>query len=400
MFSRQKLHLIQDLLMGSCAKGAVSCRIADRFRLRNVSTHNAPNAGHTYLNGTIKFVGKALPTPVALHRSGAPVRAFISPGAAFSPLQLAKEWEATGRPDLIIHERAALVMPYHAAVERGINGTKHLGSTMQGSGAAACDKLMRRPGVALARSLPEKLGEEIATTVPKEKWGEWDDLVQAFVDAATVVDGALFRDLTRHTIQDHGMLHEGSQGYGLSIDHGPAYPYVTSRNVDPGMVLSYMATPARHLGEVVGVVRANHFIRFGHCVEDGRQVGNSGPVWEDCQETSWAEVAEKSGMPKEEADALLGRELTTVTGRLRRVFTESMVGLQDAVDTCGVTRLAVTFIEYVNWEDRGCRDFLKLSAKSRAYLERLEDNLGVPVLMVGTGPDHKDCCWATDTPGT
>jgi len=393
----RNFHVLVDLLAGSCGKGAISPRMAEILDVTHVSSHNLPNAGHTAVFGhgpdAVKFVSKAIPTPMILKRvADRPMTGFVSPGSGFNPLQLIKEWDQCGRPDLVIHDRAVLVLPEHAAAERdGSLSTKHLASTMQGSAVASMGKMMRLPDCKLARDLPEVTGTLVSSL--GDDAARMDILAAEFFDRARIVSGPLFRDLTFSALCGTGIVHEGSQGYALSLNHGLEWPYTTSRDCDTATACSYMAVPPQRVGEVWGVIRAGHMIRVGNVVENGVVKGVSGGGYPDQEETTWAAVAARANMPVEVAKALVSKELTTVTGRLRRVFTESRIGLEDAVRTCGVTRLVVNFVSYLDWSDHGKTDFTALSTKTREYIDRLEDAHQVPVSMVGTGAEHGEFIW-------
>ncbi len=167
----------------------------------------------------------------------------------------------------------------------------------------------------------------------------------------------------------------------------------TSRNCSLQAAMDYMAIPPSYVGDVYLNLRTFP-IRVGNVVEDGIQKGYSGDAYPDCRELTWEEVARISGMPKEEADKLAERERTTVTKRIRRVFNFSFLGLRDAVQTNGATKLIVNFIQYLNWKDAGLKGgkeaLQKLSSESRAFITKLEEASNIPVVMIGTGADHSE----------
>ncbi len=384
-----KFNVILDQAWGSSGKGKTSAWLADRFSVTAVSSSNFPNAGHTarFADGT-KFVAKAIPTAAVLKKvKGLGIDCFVSPGSGFDPVQLIKEWEECGYPKLHIHSRASIVTAEHKSREAsGEDSTKHVASTMQGSAAAMVDKVLRKPNVALAESM----------------WGpayglDVDGLegrLKELVDNVRVHDALEFRTMTRNMIQaGQTWLHEGSQGYALSIDHGSHYPHCTSRNCTLQQAMDHMAIPPALVGDVYLNLRSRP-IRVGNVVEDGRQVGYSGDFYPDCQEMTWTEVAEKAGMPPEEAASLAERERTTVTKRIRRVATFSFDGLRDAVAVNGATKLVMNFIQYIDWKDAGLKGgrsaFERLSSKSRAFIDQVEDAANVPVVLVGTGADHEE----------
>jgi adenylosuccinate synthase len=381
-----KFNVLLDQAWGSSGKGKTSAWLADHFGVTAVSSSNFPNAGHTarFSDGT-KFIAKAIPTAAILKRAkGMGMKCFISPGSGYDPQQLVKEWEECGKPNLFIHERASIVTDEHKKREAGGNdSTKHVASTMQGTSAAIVDKVLRRENVILARSgstldafLKKGYNEEVAN------------------DSVQIVEAMQFRNLT-YSMIDNGKtwLHEGSQGYALSIDHGSHYPYCTSRNCTLQAAMDHMAIPPSMIGDVYLNLRSVP-IRVGNVVEDGKQLGFSGGFYPDCEELTWEEVAKRAGMPEDEARALPEKERTTVTKRIRRVCTFSFLGLRDAVRTNGATKIVLNFVQYLNWNDVGIKGgreaFLKLSKESRAFITKIEDETGIPVVLIGTGADHEE----------
>jgi adenylosuccinate synthase len=379
-----KFNVLLDVFWGSSGKGKISTWLADHFAVTRVSSSNFPNAGHTaaFEDGT-KFIAKAIPTSAILKKvKGMGMECYISPGSGFNWNQLVKEWKESGRPTLRIHERASIVTDEHKRRElEGSDSTVHIASTMQGSAAAIVDKVLRRADCKLA-------------------WNDTESMVKAFDglssgDSVSVIRADEFRAMTQIAIMDQGhtWLHEGSQGYSLSIDHGSHYPYCTSRNCTVQAAMDHMAIPPSVVGDVYLNLRTFP-IRVGNVVENGVQKGYSGDFYSDCKEMTWEQVAAESGMPAEEARALAERERTTVTKRIRRVTNFSFVGLKDAIRTNGATKLALNFIQYVNWQDNGLKGgreaFVKLSSKSRAFIDRVEAAAGIPVVLVGTGALHDE----------
>jgi adenylosuccinate synthase len=381
-----KFNVLLDQAWGSSGKGKTSAWLADHFGVTAVSSSNFPNAGHTarFSDGT-KFIAKAIPTAAILKRAkGIGIKCFISPGSGYDPQQLVKEWEECGKPKLFIHERASIVTPEHKMREAsGLDSTKHVASTMQGTAAAIVDKILRREDVILARNgstlnafLEHGHGEEIAN------------------NNVEIVEAMQFRNLT-HSMISNGKtwLHEGSQGYALSIDHGSHYPYCTSRNCTLQAAMDHMAIPPSMIGDVYLNLRS-YPIRVGNVIENGLQLGFSGGFYSDCEELTWEEVARRSGMPQEQAAILSEQERTTVTKRIRRVCTFSSIGLQDAVRVNGVTKLVLNFIQYINWKDQGIKGgkeaLMKLSKESREFISKIENSVNIPVVLIGTGADHED----------
>jgi len=391
-----KFNVLLDQHAGSSGKGAMSSRLAEKYNIGYVSSANYPNAGHTIQLGDRKFIAKAIPTACGLHAfQGRDIVGFISPGSGFSWGQLLKEWKECGFPKLKIHDRASVVRDEHKRREEsGANSTRHIASTMQGSGAALSDKMMRLPTASLVGSGDFNWWHQTDPGFQAFFW-ERPELRAVFEEKIQVEPALEFRRLVQGIISaGNTWLHEGSQGYALSIDHGIQYPYTTSRNCDTQMALSYMGIAPQLLGDVYLNLRTFP-IRVGNVYEaDGTQSGYSGDWYTDQTETTWEAVAAGAGMPESEARALSERERTTVTKRVRRVSTFSWIGLEDAVKTCGATKLCVNFPQYLDWNDYGLRGgkeaFNQLSQKTREFIDRCETVAQIPVVMVGTGADHRD----------
>lgn len=356
-----------------------------------------------FADGT-KFVAKAIPTAAVLKKvKGMGMECFVSPGSGFDPKQLFKEWAECGFPKLLVHDRASVVDEKHKEREAaGPESTKHIASTMQGSAAAIVDKVLRKADVRLVGSLRGSLTDYLRyahaaipgfTDAHEARFGLGPDQGEV-LENLQIVDPLEFRTMTRNLIDSGATwLHEGSQGYALSIDHGSHYPNCTSRNCTLQAQMDHMAIPPSMVGDVYLNLRT-YPIRVGNVVEDGKQVGFSGDFYPDCEELTWEEVARRSGMPPEEASALSERERTTVTKRVRRVATFSFDGLRDAVLVNGATKLVLNFAQYLNWKDSGLRGgreaLARLSGETRAFIDRVEEAAGLPVVLVGTGADHED----------
>lgn len=368
-----KFNVCIDGMWGSTGKGLIASYLAWAHQPDVLSTTNMANAGHTavFTDGQ-RFVAKALPSPSMLAKwmaarepqTSRPV-IMVGPSAAFHLPQLLKEKEECGIADdrLIIHERAGVITPEHQALE-GV-ATKHVASTMQGCAAFAADKIMRKPDVKLARDYPE-----LAPYVKNPM--AWSEGLR-----------------TRLEVACQTILHEGSQGFSLDINHGSHYPQCTSRSTTAMQSITDMGIPLNLVGDVYLVIRP-YPIRVGNVVVDGKIEGYSGDCYDDQREITWADVATNSGMPQEEAELLTQKELTTVTKRLRRVFTFSEKQVRHAAWVNGATKIALNFANYVDWSCTSAKSYSDLSDKVKSFIRMVEDAAGVPVTLVGTGPKVDD----------
>jgi len=98
---------------------------------------------------------------------------------------------------------------------------------------------------------------------------------------------------------------EVPQGMDLSLNHGFAYPYCTSRDITPAAAMNDALVHPKYIGAIAVTLRTMP-IRVGNVVEDGKEVGYSGPFYNDSVETTWRKLR-------------IAREYTTRTKRVRRV---------------------------------------------------------------------------------
>lgn len=365
---RSAFNVVTDGQYGSCGKGAVTTSLAYKYRPDVISTTNMANAGHTAVNvDGEKFIAKALPSATVLHKwtnkEYNPLIA-VGPSAAFDLIQLMKEYNDCQHPQLLIHPRAGVILEKHKQAEQQTDGgTKHIASTMQGCGSFLSDKVMRKPDCKLARDYPD-----ISEFMPQENFS---------------------LSIIERIMSGEAILHEGSQGFSLCINHGSHYPQCTSRSTTAVQNLADMGIPATMMGDVYLVIRP-YPIRVGNVVEEGKIVGHSGGCYEDHEEISWEEVAKNAGAPLEE----MSKELTTVTKRLRRVFTLSKQQLKEAVAINGATKIALNFANYIDWSCYGVNEFDRLPIKVLDFIKMLENLTQIPVAMVGTGPQINHMCYA------
>lgn len=375
-----KFNCIADGSWGSSGKGANSARLVDIFfessnssRI-NISSQNFPNAGHSCIFGDVKFVAKALPSASILRKTSGftKMKLWLGPNSGFVNAQLDLELAQTeyeSDPTTIhVHERAVVVSDRHIEMERpgGKMSTIHIASTMSGSGAAFAEKAMRQPDV----NYVDTGDSRFYTVRPMD----------------------FIRGVRNELSADNTFFHEVSQGFALSLNHGTHRQTCTFRDCTPQQTYADFGLLPEHVGDVYLNLRTFP-IRVGNVKEGNNMLGYSGDWMNDQEETTWAQIGMDAGMPDHEIALLAERERTTVTKRIRRVATTSKSLIVDAAEFCGATALIVNFVQYLDWSSFKAREKSQLSAKVRAYIEMCETITQLPVVMVGTGPEHRDFVW-------
>jgi adenylosuccinate synthase len=201
-----------------------------------------------------------------------------------------------------------------------------IGSTVSGTGSATARRLIRGADVRLAQDVPE---------------------LHPYIRPAHDI-------LERAYASRQRIMLEGTQGSGLSLHHGP-YPFVTSG-----------IAPAR-VRKVVLVVRP-YPIRVG---------GNSGPL---TTELTWDTVEERSGL-----EGLAKKELTSKTGRLRRVGEPEWDLLRRAAVLNAPTDIALTFADYIDATNGEAWRFEQLTDETIRFIDVVERVTGARVSLISTG---------------
>lgn len=193
---------------------------------------------------------------------------------------------------------------------------------------------------------------------------------------------------------------EVEKNHNFLVSHDKGFFVVkncTSRECTPQQAYADMGIVPGLVGDVYLNVRSFP-IRVGNNYDEtGKQVGYSGDGLHDHEETSWAQIGVDAEMPQDQIDSLSIKEKTTVTRKLRRVFTPSWSLLKQSAEFCGATKLILNFPQYIHWSAHQVRggksEFLSLHYKVREYVDKMQEVTGLPVVMIGTGASHEDFIW-------
>lgn len=382
------------------------------------------NAGHTVVVGEKRYALQLVPSGV-LYEHVTPV---IGNGVVLDLPTLFKEIDdLEGRgvscSRLRVSSLAQLIFPWHQSMDaamENVRGDSKIGTTLKGIGPAYADKSLRVGIRAGAIRHPDSFA-----TMVRERALEANRQLLALGGAQVDVDetverfAAYGRRLLPHLSDTVNLLHdavaagksvllEGAQATFLDVDHG-TYPYVTSSNPTAGGASSGSGLGPRLIDRVVGIAKA-YTTRVG-----------AGPFP--------TELTDSIG----DAIVDIGHEYGTVTGRRRRPGWLDLVMLRHAVRVNSLSEIALTkldvldtfdsvklctgyrvggrllagypddvstlgevspeYEEIAGWktELRQCRDFAALPPAARQVIELVEQYVGVPVTIIGVGPERDDC---------
>ncbi len=280
-----KASVIFDGQFGSTGKGLAGAWVGEHSQIDWATTNASANAGHTSIIDGKPVVLFHIPSSYLTARKNGQCHIYINAGAIVDLDVLCREIEELGirHAEICVNPNAAVILPEDKEAEADHRSSQaKIASTQKGVGAALARKI-RREGPNLGGYLRENYRK-----VPFQ--------------VSTV-------SLNQEMAMGKSVLVEVPQGFSLSLNSSGFYPYTTSRDCTLQQGMSDAGVHPRFFHKSMAVLRTFP-IRVGNIMDGDRQVGFSGHVYPDQRETTWADI----GQPEER---------TTVTKRVRRVFTFS-----------------------------------------------------------------------------
>jgi len=386
------------------------------------------NAGHTIVRDGETFKFHLVPSGILYPGK----TCVIGNGVVVDPRVLTEEIEGLRRrgvdlSGLRISANAHLIMPYHLLLDHAGEaklGKREIGTTKRGIGPCYADKAARL-GIRVQDLLDEKiLKQKIAAAIEPKRQSLREFVKDPRLDLHTMTEDylALGHRLERHIADtppiawkalddDRLVVFEGAQGTLLDIDHG-TYPFVTSSNPVAGSACVGAGVGPTAIDEVWGITKA-------YCTRVG-----AGPFP--------SELHDETGRRIQDA----GHEFGTTTGRARRCGWIDLVALRYAVRVNGLTGIVVTkldvltgidpvraavrytgpegasfddfpyhqsvlhrargdLVELPGWTEdiTSARRLADLPGAAQSYLTFIEEQLGVPVVMISVGPGREQMIW-------
>ena len=385
------------------------------------------NAGHTIINNYGKFALHQLPSGVFYSH----ITNIIGNGVALSVENFIKELKSleergVPKPNIIISDRAQLVMPYHIQLdtfEEARLSSRSFGSTKSGIAPFYSDKFAKigfqiselyddeanlkekiEHVITIKNVLYENLYHQAPLTVDEiyQKFMEYKKLLEPYV-------ADTFSFLHQAVKDGKNILLEGQLGALKDPDFG-IYPMVTSSSTLAGYGAIGAGLPPYEIKEIITVVKA-----YSSAVGAGEFVS----------EIFGAEADE---LRRRGGD---GGEFGATTGRPRRMGWLDLVASRYGCQVQGATSVALTVLDVLAYLDeipvcvayeldgkridsfpptvqlkrckpiletlpgwkcdiRGIKKYEDLPENTRNYIEFAEKAIGVPIRMVSNGPSRDD----------
>jgi len=419
---------------GDEGKGKIVDLLAPHFDIvtRYQGGHNA---GHTVIirRGGVdqKFVLHLIPSGIT-HPGKTCV---IGNGVVVDPQALLNEIDGlraqgieVNHRNLLISNRAHLILPYHVALDRAIEsgrGVAAVGTTMRGIGPAYEEKMARRGLRAGDLTDPATLTEKLSHNAKQanrliamlngdlinerqliEDGQRWCELV-----APHICDTTYF--LNNAAREGQALLLEGAQATMLDIDHG-TYPFVTSSNSSVGGAITGTGLPPSLIHCAIGVIKA-YTTRVG-----------GGPFPTELNDAlgehiraRGGEYGASTGRPRRSGwfDAVVARYAVMVNGLDALALTKlDVLDDLDEIKICVAYRIDGRETDQVpydanqmseaepvyetmpGWKEKtvGVSKFEDLPERARDYVNRLSELSGAPFAFISTGAERNETIIETE----
>ena len=410
------------LQWGDEGKGKVVDNLAENNLDAAVRYQGGHNAGHTLIVDGKKVVFHLLPSAIC-HPN---IRCFIGRGvvvsldALFSEIDDAAEVLGNLEGRLTISSACSLIQPYHIKLdqlrEQSNNLTK-IGTTGRGIGTSYEDRVGRR-SIRIADLYDEsKLKEKITqaldfyNSIFTHSFGEkeininqlYDQNLQQAEKLKPYV-GNVIEEIRNLQDQDKKILFEGAQGALLDISLG-TYPFVTSSNLIGGITSGAGVSPA-DIDYTIGITKA-YTTRVGEGPFPTELFDEVGTYLAE----TGGEVGATTGRPRRCGwlDGLLLENMTRLSGVNGLCLTKidvldglekvkictsynSSKSSEELIETMDIEDVQPQYLELEGWSEptAGITQFDDLNANAKAFVEKVEEISGVPVIMISTGPKRED----------
>jgi adenylosuccinate synthase len=322
--------VIAGAFWGDEGKGKIISYMALKDKLDVCIRTGSVNAAHTVWFQGKRYALHMVPTAFVYEKC----RLLIGAGANVHVAKFLEEVEATNVKNRIgIDQQASIIEEKHSIQDKTSTHLKGLGTTGWGIGPAIEERVRRT--AKLARDIPEL--EPYLTEASEE--------VNKAIDASKKV------------------LLEGTQGLMLSLFYG-TYPYVTGRDTSASAICSEAGVGPTRVDNVLVVFKA-----FMTRVGTGSLPGEL--TKEESMKRGWFETA-------------------AGTGRDRRSAPFSFELAKKAATIHGATQAAVTKLDALYPECKGAKKYDALHKEAKEFINKIEKQTGIPVVLIGTGPDALD----------
>ena len=408
---------------GDEGKGKIVDYFSDKFDVV-LRFQGGNNAGHTIVIDDTKFILSILPSGLIRNKL-----CIIGSNTVINPIHLFKEIDLLKKKKIIVNNKnlkiannASLLLPFHSLIDKTrekLLAKEKIGTTGRGIGPCYEDKIGRR-GIKICdlediNFLKVRLKNLIKFhniflknfSKTKISFNKTFKFLQSIKKKLLSYSVDLNELVNSKKFLNKKLLFEGAQGLMLDIDYG-TFPYVTSSNTLPANAASSIGLNHKKLGHILGIVKA-YTTRVGE-----------GPFPTEVKSQLGLDLAKN------------GNEFGSVTGRPRRCGWLDSVQCKKSVNIAGIDSLVLTKIDVLDnfkeinicyqyklgnktfdimpnsfsmlnkvkpkylsikgWrcKTHGITNIKQLPNQAKKFIKIIEKLVGVPIILVSTGPDRKN----------
>lgn len=417
------MDIVLGLQWGDEGKGKFIDLISENYDI--VARFNGgANAGHSIERNGRTITLKSLPSGILMKNT----QNVMGAGMVIDPVNFKQEvlnlqsFDATihTEDNLIISNKAHLVLPTHKLMDVYMEEDPSyptIGTTKNGIAQAYSGKVLRqnlrvediyshdfktRVLIILQRDYDYLMNTDTVLPALEKMAEDFFDAID-FLKRFKLTEAEIF--LNTALSEEKSILAEGAQATLLDIDHG-TYPYVTSSTTIATGACSGLGISPKKVGEIYGITKAyctrvgngifptEFFGDLGDAIRDkGNEFGsNTGRPrrigWLDLPALKYAVMINGvTQLIMTKADILSGLESFAVCTHYQMgdEKTEMKIGLFSDVDA----RPVLKWMKGWNTDISGFKDATLLPNELLDFLSLLEEELGIPVSYLSTGPGRE-----------
>lgn len=356
---------------------------------------------------------------------------IVGCGTVFNPHSFVEEIKAVEEAgvkltpnNLKLSSRAHVTLQTHRIID---GATDKVGSTAQGVGPTYRDKAIRT-GLRLeiflhddwkdkVKALLQAHNKELENDNHSELKINIEDEIKKLDGSVSVIKPYICDTVSylhEQLANNKDIILEGAQATMLDINHG-TYPYVTSSNTTAGGVAIGLGLPPTAVTKSIGIFKLP-MTRVGkgpfttlltedeHDIHDklagvkGTKGSEFGATTGRARSIGWMDlvIAKYTAMVNGFTDLGLTKlDMLSGIPKLKLCVAYELDGKvveNMPADTSLITKCTPIYKEFEGWNEdiSGVQKYEKLPDNAKKYVKFIEDFVGVPVTMIGTGPDNSD----------
>jgi adenylosuccinate synthase len=411
---------------GDEGKGKITDLLAGKSDIV-VRFQGGANAGHTIINEYGKFALHLLPSGVFRQN----IVNVIAQGVALDLHKFFDEIDALVKrnvpmPNLIVSDRAQILMPYHIlfdTLEEKRLGSKSFGSTKSGIAPFYSDKYLKT-GIQVGELFDDEILMSRLNSVCEVK----NQIIKTIYDSTKLLNSnKIFKEITSYRErlkpmvknvavylneaikENKNILLEGQLGALKDTDNG-IYPFVTSSSPLAGIGSVGAGIPPHQIKEIVTVVKsyssavgAGAFVSeiFGNEADQLRKLGGDcgeyGATTGRARRMGWFDVVATKYGCMLQGTTTVALSLLDVLGYLDKIPVCTGYEVDGEVTaTFPITSIlnkakpVITYFDGWKCDISGIKSYADLPKNAKNYVEFIEEQIGFPIKMISNGPKRED----------